>query len=97
MLSIAKLTFTRNGNYNRHALHDVGLATGNMLAQATSMDLFVHQMGGFSIEKAKEYFGLSTDFEPVAMVAIGYLREEHKDADHIRKRRPLEEMILNKL
>jgi nitroreductase len=95
ILSIAKLTYTRNGNPNRHALHDAGLAMGNILVQATSMDLFVHQMGGFSIAKARENFELSADYEPVTMAAVGYLPEENRHANHTRSRKPLEELILN--
>jgi nitroreductase len=95
ILSVAKLTYTRNGNPNRHALHDVGLAMGNMLVQATFMDLYVHQMGGFSIDKARNYFELSADFEPVALVAIGYLPEGLTTANLTRNRKPLDEIILN--
>ena len=51
MVSIAKLNFEKTGKPNRHAFHDVGLAMGNMLVQATALGLFVHQMAGFSPEK----------------------------------------------
>jgi nitroreductase len=95
VLSIAKLTYTRNGNSNRHALHDVGLAMGNMLLQATAMNLYVHQMGGFSIDKAREYFKLPAEFEPVAIIAIGYLLEDRTEQHPARNRKPLDEIILN--
>jgi nitroreductase len=95
ILSVAKLTYTRHGNPNRHALHDAGLAMGNILVQATSMDLFVHQMGGFSAAKARAYFMLSADYEPMTMAAVGYLPEEGRDAGHTKSRKPLEEIILN--
>ena len=39
------------------------------------MDIYVHQMAGFSVEKVKEYFNLDEDIEPVAMMAVGYLGE----------------------
>jgi nitroreductase len=95
MLSVARLTYTRNGNPNRHALHDVGLAMGNMLVQATAMNLLVHQMGGFSIDKARDYFNLSAEFEPVSIVAIGYLPEDRTEQHPARNRKPLDEIILN--
>ena len=41
--------------------------------QALALDIYVHQMGGFSVEKVKEYFNLPADIEPVAMMAVGYL------------------------
>ncbi len=72
MVSVAKLSFERTGKPNRHAFHDVGLAMGNMLVQATVLDLFVHQMAGFSPERVREIYGVPDGFEPVAAIAIGY-------------------------
>src|SRR5438094_3671544 len=72
MVSIAKLNFEKTGKPNRHAFHDVGLAMGNMLVQATALGLFVHQMAGFSPEKVRELYGVPEGFEPVAAIAIGY-------------------------
>ena len=72
MVSVAKLNFDKTGKPNRHAFHDVGLAMGNLLVQATALELFVHQMGGFSVEKVRELYGIPDDFEPVAAIALGY-------------------------
>jgi nitroreductase len=72
MVSVAKLNFDKTGKPNRHAFHDVGLAMGNMLVQATALGLFVHQMAGFSPEKVREIYGVPDGFEPVAAMAIGY-------------------------
>ena len=74
-VSVAKLTFDKTGKANRHAFHDVGLAMGSMLVQATALGLFVHQMAGFSPEKVREIYGVPDGFEPVAAIAIGYLAE----------------------
>jgi nitroreductase len=70
--SVAKLTFTRTDKPNRHALHDVGLAMGNLLVQATALGLAVHQMAGFYVDKLREAFHVPEGFEPVAVAAIGY-------------------------
>lgn len=72
MVSVAKLNFERTGKPNRHAFHDVGLATGNLLTQATELGLAVHPMAGFSREKVREIYGVPEGFEPVAAIAIGY-------------------------
>src|SRR5229473_8656205 len=72
MVSVAKLNFEKTGKPNRHAFHDVGLAMGNMLVEATALGLFVHQMAGFSPEKVREIYGVPEEFEPVAAIAIGY-------------------------
>jgi nitroreductase len=72
-LSVAALNFARNGAPNRHAWHDVGLAMGNLSAQATSLELFVHQMAGFDPDRARQLLDIPATHAPVAMMAIGYL------------------------
>jgi len=73
IISLARTKFSHNGKPNRWAFHDTGMAVSNLLLQALALVVFVHQMGGYSIEKVKEYFRLGDDVEPVAMMAIGYL------------------------
>jgi nitroreductase len=73
MISMARTKFSYSGKSNRYAFHDTGMAVTNMLLQALAMDVYVHQMGGFSVEKVKEYFKLNDDIEPVAMMAVGYI------------------------
>jgi nitroreductase len=72
MLSVAKLTFDEGGKPNRHALHDVGFALGNLCVQATALGLAVHQMAGFDMVKAREAFQVPDGYEPVAAIAVGY-------------------------
>jgi nitroreductase len=73
IISMARTKFSFNGKPNRYAFHDTGMAVGNLLIQALTMDIYIHQMGGFSVDKVKEYFKLNDDIEPVAMMAVGYL------------------------
>jgi nitroreductase len=72
MMSVAKLVFTDGGEPNHHAFHDVGLAVGSLLVQATSLGLMVHQMAGIFPEKVRELYGLPAEYEAVAAIAIGY-------------------------
>ena len=72
MVSVAKLNFEKTGKPNRHAFHDVGMAVGNLLVQATALGLFVHQMAGFSVDKVRTAYAVPPDFEPVAALAVGY-------------------------
>jgi len=71
MIACTRTTFSRNDKPNRHAWHDVGLASAQLTAQATAMDLGVHQMAGFSSEKARATYGIPEGFEPVTAIAIG--------------------------
>jgi len=72
ILSIARMIFQSTGKPNRHAFHDVGLATAALTVQATASGLVVHQMAGFDVEKARREFSIPQDHEPVAVSAIGY-------------------------
>src|SRR5712691_7712240 len=100
MVSVAKLKFEKTGKPNRHAFHDVGLAMGNMLVEATALGLFIHQMAGFSPEKVREIYGVPEDFEPVAAIAIGYglvadeLPEAFREFDlGARRRKPVNSFV----
>ena len=100
MVAVAKLNFDKTGKPNRHAFHDVGLATGTMLVQATALGLFVHQMAGFSIERVRETYGLPEGFEPVAAIAVGYpadpeaLPEPFREQEVApRRRKPISDFV----
>ncbi len=100
MVSVAKLNFDKTGKPNRHAFHDVGLAMGNMLVQATALGLFVHQMAGFSPTKVREIYGVPDGFDPVAAIAIGYgvakdeLPEAFREFDFgARSRKPVRSFV----
>ncbi len=73
VISMTRTKFSYNGKPNRYAFHDTGMAVTNLLLQALTLDVYVHQMGGYSVEKVKKYFKLGDDIEPVAMMAVGYL------------------------
>jgi nitroreductase len=73
MVSVAKLTFDANGQPNRHAFHDVGLAVANLIVQATALGLSVHQMAGIYPDRVRELYGVPDGFEPVAGVVLGYV------------------------
>jgi nitroreductase len=103
MLSVAHSAFTHNGKPNRHALHDVGLAVAQLTLQATALGLVVHQMAGFSVQRARETYSILPDFEPAAVIAIGYPGDpnglpvdlrERENAD--RSRRPQAEFVFAK-
>jgi len=57
---------------NRHAWHDTAMSYSNLVFQATSVDLFLHPMAGFSAQKLAEKFGIPDGFEPVIVAALGY-------------------------
>lgn len=72
LLTVVATAFTRNGNPNRVAVHDIGLAAGNLCAQATALGLSVHQMAGVDLEKVRQTYGIPGTHVPVTAIAIGY-------------------------
>ena len=100
MVSVAKLAFDANGQANRYAFHDVGLAVANLITQATTLGLFVHQMAGFYPDKVRDLYGVPEGFEPVAGIVLGYpgdpasLPEDLKQRELARRaRRPIETFV----
>ena len=100
LISVAKLNFDKTGKPNRHAFYDLGMAVGNLMVQATALDLFVHQMAGFSPDKVTEIYGVPAAFEPVAVIAIGYggkvddLPEAFRESElGPRSRKPIQSFV----
>jgi nitroreductase len=86
VISMARTSFAQSGKINRYAFHDTGMAVSNLLMQGLAMDIYVHQMGGFSVEKVKEYFHLDEKIEPVAVMAVGYLGDGYSLPSELLKR-----------
>jgi nitroreductase len=99
-LGIATLRFARNGKPNKAAIHDLGLAAGGLLVEATARGLVVHQMIGIEPERARELFGIPEGSEAVTGLAIGYagnpaaLPEKLRERDLApRRRKPLNAFV----
>lgn len=102
LLSVAKTHYSSFDQKNGHAWHDVGIATANMALQATELGLYMHMMGGFSADAAREMLNIPDGFEAVTMIALGYKGEpetlppplkEREEAP--RNRKPLQELVFN--
>ncbi len=52
-------------------LFDLGMATQNLLLQATEMNLIARPMAGFDPEIIKQEFDIPEEFEIVLMIAVG--------------------------
>lgn len=73
IMTIAKDKFSRDGSDNRHSFHDVGQASAFMALQATREGVYLHQMAGFSPQKAETCFNIPGDYTPCSCIAVGYL------------------------
>lgn len=101
IMALTKTTFSATGKPNRWARHDLGLAIGNLTTQASLMDLYVHNMAGFSRKDATASFDLPEDLEPLTMIAVGWLgdpdtlSEKDKQSElQVQTRKELAELFL---
>ena len=102
MVVIGKTKFDYKERPNKHAWYDSGQAMANFSIQATELGLHLHQMGGFDPKKIKETFQMEEEYDPIAVVAVGYkgdpgkLPEKLENAETAeRKRKPLEEVVFH--
>jgi len=82
--------FAHNRRPNRWHAFDSGTAMGYLILEALTRNIYVHPMGGFSVEKAGERFGLM-GLEPHAVLALGYTQQAHT----ITPRLGLDEIIID--
>jgi nitroreductase len=101
-LGIASLRFRRDDKSNRAATHDLGLATGNLVVEATARGIYVHQMIGILPDKARDFFDIPEGFEAWTGMAIGYkgdpmtLPDALKERDlRPRQRKPLDQFVFS--
>ncbi len=99
-LGVASLRFSRNNKDNRAAVHDLGLAAGNLVVEATARGLCVHQMIGILPDKAREVYQIPEYWEAWTAMAIGYKADPAKLPDALkqrdlapRQRKPLTEFV----
>lgn len=100
IVSVARLNFAQSGKPNSHAIHDVGLATAQMINQAMAVGLFAHPMAGLYPDKVRELYGVPEGYSPIAAIAAGYagdpaaLTESQRQREVApRARKPQEEFV----
>ncbi|MES1928753.1 nitroreductase [Salinisphaera dokdonensis CL-ES53] len=99
-LGVVIRNFVKNGKPNKAAEHDLGLASANLVTEATTRKLHVHQMIGLDPEAARTVFGVPEEAEVFTALAIGYrevsahMNEALTERDtKPRARRPLDEFV----
>lgn len=86
IIAVARLVRERDGQPNPVALYDLGQAVAHLSVQAAAEDLWVHQMGGFSAERARELFAIPENHVPITFIAIGELGDPESLPDTLRER-----------
>ena len=86
VLGVVSLKFSQSGKDNRAAVHDLGLASANLVLEATSRGLSVHQMIGILPDRARELYHIPADAEAWTAMAIGYKADATGLSDALRAR-----------
>lgn len=100
ILAVGNTISAWDGNVSPFYRYDTGQAVAHLSLEAISQGLHVHQMGGFSAEKAAGLFDLPAGFEAISVVAAGYAGDPGQLPDKLkmrelqeRKRKGLEEIV----
>lgn len=72
VLTVMSTTFKKNGNDNRVALHDLGMAAAHLTLQAAALGLATHQMAGVDLDTVRATYDVPEGYEPQTAIAIGY-------------------------
>ena len=103
LLTIVSKLFSKNGKPNRAAEHDLGLAAGHMVLQATAIGLQGHQMIGIEPAKVRAAYKIPDTHEPLTAIALGYAAAvQPGTTDPLgqrdlapRARKPLSEIVIS--
>jgi nitroreductase len=85
-LGCTSLLFTRNGQPNAAAVHDLGLGSAMLVLEATARGLAVHQMIGILPERARELYAVPAGVQPLTGLAIGYAGDPAALPENLRQR-----------
>ncbi|MTI86368.1 MAG: nitroreductase family protein [Balneolaceae bacterium] len=93
ILTVVKENFSKNNKPNRVAEYDVGAAMSYFTFEATRHNLYVHQMAGVKLDRARKIFDIPKGYKPWTMAAVGYkgdpddIPEDFEDAEKKKRSR----------
>ncbi len=86
VLGVVSLKFSKTKKDNRAAVHDLGLASANLVMEATARGLSIHQMIGILPDRARELYGIPEHAEAWTAMAIGYRANADELPEGLRER-----------
>jgi len=85
-VGVVMRNFSATGKPNKAAEHDLGLASANLVIEATVRGLHVHQMIGLDPDALREVFSIPDDADAFTGLAIGHL-DASQNADPAHRAR----------
>lgn len=86
IVSLARKNFIRFNSPNPSARYDLGAANAFLSLQAAHLGLNVHQMAGFDEQVIIKNLGVPDIYEPVIIMAIGYLGDVGRLPENLKAR-----------
>lgn len=86
ILSVANMISTWSGKTSPFYQYDTGQAVAQLSLEAMNQGLHVHQMGGFSSEKARELFSIPDDYAPMTIISLGYIGDPVSLSEKLKAR-----------
>lgn len=86
IIAIGKTNYSHDDSDNRIFSYDVGQSVANLAVEAMNQGLYIHQMGGFSAVKAIEYFDIPDGYQPLTVIAAGYIGDADVLPENLKKR-----------
>lgn len=86
IVSLARKNFIRVDSPNPSARYDLGAANAFLSLQAAHLGLNVHQMAGFDHKTLIQNLGIPETYEPIIVMAIGYLGDTETLPDNLKAR-----------
>lgn len=101
-IGCVRLTLEHTGGPYVTAEHDLGLASANLVFEATSRGLGVHQMTHIDRDGLRKFYRIPKDIGVISGLAIGYAEDKSQisnDQEHAlapdRFRKPLESFVFS--
>ncbi len=83
---LAKQHFGDQDRENRHCFYDSGAFMAVSTLRATTLDIFVHQMAGFSPETVAENFDIPEDYKAITMFVFGKIGDTEQLPEKLQER-----------
>ena len=87
---------------NGYYAYDTGQSAAHLTFEAMNLGLFVHQMAGFDPERAIREFDIPPDYQPLTVIALGYITDpsslpaDLKESELAeRKRKDFDELVFS--
>jgi nitroreductase len=88
VLTVGEKAYLRKNRViqNGYYAYDTGQSVAHLTFEAMNQGLFVHQMAGFDPERAIREFDIPPDYQPLTVIAIGYIADSSSLPPDLKER-----------